>query len=132
MICDDGVNFLRRTSIKYDAIISDAKSRAAHAGNSMFFSIEYYDLCHEHLASDGLMVQWIPLNVPPEELRIIVRTFNKSFSHSYIWLDPTSSCLLVGVNEPLAIDLGHVEREISKPWLANLRRAVAGGGHGFD
>ena len=35
IIEDDGVNFLRRSPARYDAIISDGKSRLGQAGNAL-------------------------------------------------------------------------------------------------
>lgn len=121
IIEDDGVNFLRRAPDRYDAIISDGKSRSGHAGNALFYSEEYYRSAREHLAPDGLMMQWIPLDVPARDLRIIVRTFLRAFPYAYLWL-AQDSCFLVGREEPLAFDAAHVQRVLDAPETANLRR----------
>jgi spermidine synthase len=122
VITDDGVIFLRRSSDRYDAIVSDAKSRRAHAGNSLFFSEDYYRLCREHLDTAGLMVQWVPLDMPHSEMRVILRTFSGIFPHVYVWVAPTSSAFLVGTNEPLTVDLDHVGRMLADPVTAHLAR----------
>jgi spermidine synthase len=122
VINDDGVNFLRRSGTRYDAIISDAKSRTKHAANAMFFSSDYYRLCREHLDDRGLMIQWVPLTVPPDELQIILRTFLDVFPQGYVLVTPLHSCFLVGLNGPLTIDVAGVERLLRGPLTANLRR----------
>jgi spermidine synthase len=122
VITDDGVNFLRRTDLRYDAIVSDAKSRTKHAANATFFSADYYRLCREHLASGGLMLQWLPLDVPPRELRTILRTFGSVFANVYVLVGAPGSCFLVGSEEPLVVDTGHVARLLGEPATEHLRR----------
>jgi spermidine synthase len=122
VIHDDGVNFLRRSAGRYDAIISDAKSRTKHAANATFFSSEYYRLCREHLSPGGLLIQWIPLNVPPSELGTILRTFRGVFRHLYVWIAAPYSCYLVGVEEPLVLDASSIRRVLSETHAANLKR----------
>lgn len=122
IINDDGVNYLRRSQKVYDAIISDAKSRTGHSGNAAFFSREYYDLCHRRLAEDGIMIQWIPLNVPANELRTILATFLDVFEHSYAWIAPPHACYLVGTHQSLTVDLPQIERQLAQAPFAGLRR----------
>jgi spermidine synthase len=122
VVVDDGVNYLRRTDDRYDAIVSDGKSQTAHAGNSSFYSRDYYTVARESLTADGLMIQWIPLDVPPEELATILRTFTGVFPYSYVWMAPPRSIFVVGRTAPLTLDLGHIERELSGPLTANLQR----------
>jgi spermidine synthase len=121
IVNDDGVSFLRRSRATYDAIISDGKSRSGHAGNAVFYSEDYYRIARDRLADDGLMTQWVPLDVAADELRTIVRTFVSVFPHSYLWLGPRS-CFLVGLKRPLDLDLAHVQRVLDAPETAGLRR----------
>jgi spermidine synthase len=118
---DDGVNFLRRSTEQYDAVISDGKSRSGHAGNALFYSEDYYRSARRHLAAGGLMIQWVPLDVSAEDLRTIVRTFAGVFPVSGMWLGP-ESCFLVGGTEPLVLDRAHVQRVLDEPATASLRR----------
>jgi spermidine synthase len=122
IVRDDGVNFLRRNEETYDAIISDAKSRTTHAANGVFFSRDYYRLCREHLAPGGVMVQWVPLAVPSDELHIILATFSQVFPQTRVWLLPPHSAFLVGSDEPLTLDAVHIDRELHAPWTRDLRR----------
>jgi len=121
IIEDDGVNFLRRSPARYDAIISDGKSRLGQAGNALFYAKEYYQSARRHLAPGGLMIQWMPLEEIAQDLRTIVRTFMGVFPHAYLFL-AHDSCFLVGMEEPLALHLPDVQREIDAPASANLRR----------
>src|SRR6266851_3570141 len=121
IIQDDGINFLARAPGRYDAIISDGKSRLGQAGNALFYAQEYYRNARRHLAPGGLMVQWMPLEEVPEDLRIIVRTFMREFPHAYLFL-AHDSAFLVGMEEPLAVDLPALQREMDAPAAVDLRR----------
>jgi spermidine synthase len=122
VINDDGVNFLRRIQTRFDAIISDAKSRTTHAANATFFSLDYYRLCREHLAPHGAMIQWIPLDVPPEELDTILRTFLHVFPYAYVWAAPPQSLFVVGTEQPLTLEPAAIQAALEAPATANLRR----------
>jgi spermidine synthase len=121
VIGDDGVLYLRHAAKRYEAIVADGKSRSGHAGNAVFYSEDFYRAALEHLAPAGMFVQWVPLDVAPDELRIIVRTFIRSFPHSYVWLGQ-ESCFLVGQTEPLRVDVSHVQDVLSRPATADLAR----------
>ena len=118
---DDGVHYLRRSRDRYDAIVSDGKSRSGHSGNAAFYSLDYYRSARDHLAPGGVMLQWVPLDVTPEDLRTIVRTFSGVFGHVFVWIGPESS-FLVGQDRPLVLDLGHVQRMLDRPEMEHLRR----------
>ena len=121
VVNDDGVNYLKRSPTRYDAIVSDGKSRSGHAGNALFYSQDYYRSAREHLAPGGVMIQWVPLDVPPADLRILLRTFIGVFPDAYVWV-AQSSAFLVGLDRPLVLDLDHVQRVLDAPESADLRR----------
>ncbi|WP_242344651.1 fused MFS/spermidine synthase [Anaeromyxobacter terrae] len=121
VVNDDGVNYLKRSAARYDAIISDGKSRSGHAGNALFYSSDYYRSALDHLAADGTMIQWVPLDVEPDDLKTIVRTFTSVFPHAYMWLGEGSS-FLVGTKQALTLDMAHVQRVLDAPETEDLRR----------
>jgi spermidine synthase len=121
VVNDDGVNFLRRSTERYDAVISDGKSRSGHAGNALFYSEEYYRSIRQHLAAEGLMIQWVPLDVSGEDLRTIVRTFVRVFPVTAVWLGP-ESCFLMGGTQPLVLDRERIQRVLDDPATRSLRR----------
>ena len=45
VINDDGIRYLRNSKSRFDAIVSDGKSRPGAASNLAFFSRDYYQLC---------------------------------------------------------------------------------------
>jgi len=122
LIHDDGMNWLRRAGARYDAIVSDGKSRTTHATNAVFFSRDYYELCRERLAPGGLMIQWVPLNLPPRELRTILRTFVAVFPQVGVWVSPPHSAFIVGAEQQLVLDLPHIDAVLRAPATAHLQR----------
>jgi spermidine synthase len=121
IVNDDGFSYLKRSGEKFDAIISDGKSQLGEAGNSTFFSTEFYNAAREHLGPGGSMIQWMPLDEMPRDLKTIARTFMGSFAHSYLWFGH-NSLFLVGRQEPLQLDLDHMQDELDAPAMEHLRR----------
>lgn len=121
VVVDDGINFLARERGRWDAIVSDGKSRHGHVGNARFFSADYYRSARAHLAPGGLMLQWVPLDEAPGELRTIARTFVREFPHAYLWV-VQESLFLLGQEAPLSVDLPPAQRVLDAPETAGLRR----------
>jgi spermidine synthase len=121
VIPDDGVNHLRRSSVRYDLVISDGKSRSGHAGNGVFYSDDYYRIVLDHLSDDGIAIQWVPLDMMPEDYETVVRTFVGAFPHAYAWYGPQSS-FLVGTNRPLVLEMDRLAAEMARAEYAGLRR----------
>jgi len=121
VVTDDGVNFLRRTRARYDAIISDAKSRHQHAGNSLFYSADYYTLCLARLTGRGQFLQWLPSDMPPSELRIVLNTATSVFPDVQLWMDPPVSLFLVGGASSETLDVASLEQIWQAAALTNLR-----------
>ena len=121
VIQDDGVNYLRRTNVRYDTIVSDAKSRSGSAGNALLLSADFYALCREHLASGGLMIQWVPLDVPVADFTVLLRTFAAEFRWVNVWYGH-HSCFLTGSELPIILDVLHIRRVLASPEAEHLRR----------
>jgi len=121
LVAGDGMAYLRQSKHSFDAIISDGKSRPGYVGNVVFYSADFYGLCRKRLGPGGLMAQWVSLETPEKELRTILHTFVQSFPHSYVGIDPPDSLYLVGMNQPLQIDAGSMQRHLDSPSSAKLR-----------
>ena len=121
IVVDDGINFLARSPRKWDAIIADGKSRHGHVGNARFYSEDFYRSGREHLSPGGLLLQWVPLDEPADELRTIARSFSRVFPHFYLWV-AHKSAFMAGQEEPLSLDLSQAQRVLDAPETAGLRR----------
>jgi spermidine synthase len=106
----DGIQFLLTTQRRFDLISSDSKLNPEYVGNAALLAREYYELCRDRLRDGGVMVQWLALNLPSQELRTIVRTYASAFAHTMLlWHDP-SNVLLAGSSEPLAFRMDRMRR----------------------
>ena len=47
------------------------------------------------------MIQWLPLDLPPTELRTILRTFLAVFPETYVWTLPPHYAFVIGLEAPL-------------------------------
>ena len=111
----DGVAWLRSQREAYDLIVSDAKLNPRYFGNTTFFGREYYELCRDHLAPEGLFIQWVPNYVPEAEFRMILRTFAAAFDEVSAWNSGLGTCLLVGSVSPQTIDYAGLVRRGTEP-----------------
>jgi spermidine synthase len=112
---DDGRNFLLLSGEKFDVITADI-IQPIHAGAGNLYSREYFALVRRALREGGLVLQWIGQR-PPNQYRLIMRTFLDVFPHATLWLDGN---LMVGSLEPL-----HLDPEVFRAKRADPRTAAA-------
>jgi len=101
---EDGKTFLKVTPERYDIIISEP-SNPWIAGIGNLFSVEFYQDARKRLEPDGLVVQWFhTYEMTDETLRLVLRTFTRSFEHVTLWSTMTRDLLLVGSAVPVSVD----------------------------
>ena len=108
----DGINYLLMSDRKYDVISSDAKLNPAYTGNAVFLSSDYYRLCLERLSEGGMMCQWIPLHLPEDDYRMVLRTFAGVFPYGTLWFFPGEHTILVGTKGMLEIDFKRMQERM--------------------
>ena len=100
----DGIHWLNQRGSqqqRFDAIISDGKSRPGHIGNAAFFSTDYYHSAADRLQLHGKFVQWYSLDAALNETEIVVNTFANSFPYAVMAIAAPDSIYLIGSNEPI-------------------------------
>jgi len=118
LIVGDGVQYLLTTRDRFDIISSDSKLNPEYAGNAPLLSRDYYRLCRDRLTDDGVMVQWLGVHLPLDDIRVIVRGFADAFPYvSVYWYDP-ANIVLAGSKAPIVLDFDAARR--------NSRREVLG------
>jgi spermidine synthase len=95
---DDGRNFLSLTDSRFDVVTADL-IQPIHAGAGNLYSREYFQLVHDAMADDGLVLQWIGQR-PDTQYKLIMRTFLDAFPHATLWVDGQ---LMVGAKRPLRL-----------------------------
>ena len=85
IIQGDGRHFLQMTKNKYDLISCDPTHPVLGSGN--LYTQEYFQQCYEHLNSEGMISQYLPLHkLRKEDLLGIIKTFHSVFPNSTVWL----------------------------------------------
>ncbi len=112
---EDGRNFLLVHPELYDVIISEP-SNPWMAGVANLFSWEHYQLMRKRLNTDGIVCQWLhAYSMSPDDVRMIIRTFTKSFEHTSLWTSQFPDLLLIGSRQPISIDFPHVQEMWKNP-----------------
>jgi spermidine synthase len=107
---DDGRNFLRLTSRRFDVITADI-IQPNHAGAGLLYSREYFALMRRALRPGGLVLQWIGER-PEAHYKALMRTFLDVFPDATLW---HQGQLLVGSLEPLQVDVAALQVRMAVP-----------------
>ena len=116
VVIDDIANFLRTTSKRYRVISADEKTALEYASNGFSYSREYYGLLRQHLAPGGILVQWMPANLPPRQYTMVLKTFADSFPHVLMahfmpaLRESGYNTILIGSDEKILLDSSRIER----------------------
>jgi spermidine synthase len=116
---DDGRHFLRTTKEKFDIISSDPVDPWVK-GCSALNSVEYYQMCRDHLKPGGNMCVWIPLNQSNlATTKSVIATFFQVFPHGTLWSNEREGegydAVLFGEVEPTVIDIDELQRRLDRP-----------------
>jgi spermidine synthase len=117
VIYDDGRHFLRTTKEKFDIITSDPIDPWVK-GCASLNTVEYYQMCRDHLNPGGSVSLWIPLNESNlETTKSLIATFFKVFPNGIVWSNERDSfgydAVLFGQVEPTVINVDEVQRRLS-------------------
>ncbi len=116
----DGLHFLKTTALRFDAIISDAKLNPEYTGNALVYTREYYQWSRDRLSDGGIFVQWVPLYLPREILRTVIRTFCSVFPAADLWFFPQQHLLLMGRRNAGPFDFRRLQQRMEE--LVPLQR----------
>jgi spermidine synthase len=122
IVIDDAADFLRTTKERFDIISADEKTAGRYASNSFSYSREYYKLLRQRLAPGGLVIQWMPTELPSSQYTLVLRTFLDSFPHVMLWYFPAVGRFSL----PNTFLVGSVERiDIDPVWMRGVMQADA-------
>lgn len=125
----DARNWVRTSRGTYDVILNDS-TYPGIAGSSLLYSADHLAACRRRLAPGGLVSTWLPVDLPPESLRVVLATYRSVFPHVSFWL--ATSCLnkhgvLIGSLEPQD---GAFARLRTGAWPADVASSLADIGYG--
>lgn len=114
IVVDDVANHLRTTNASYHVVSADEKTADEFASNGFSYSRDYYRLIAGRLKPGGLVIQWVPTELPPRQYRMVLKTFSETFPHVQLWyfgpavFSGTSNTILVGAATPISLDLERI------------------------
>ncbi|MBW2269458.1 MAG: fused MFS/spermidine synthase [Deltaproteobacteria bacterium] len=119
----DGRAWLRRTARRYDVITLEPMP-PNFAGVNSLYSLEFYEIMKQRLAPDGVVAQWLPIQLlTSSHARSVVHTFLTAFPDAVLWYDPVGGMPILlgrrgGASLPLAQrwpGVGRARRDMP-PW----------------
>ncbi len=119
---DDGRNYLLGNPKKYSVIISDATHPFTY-DSWILYTTEFYREVKNHLTSDGIFAQWIPLTIQKDFFRILVKTFSEVFKHCTFWcIYGSDQAFIMATPKPFALDFQRFQNRLdSIPESAKLK-----------
>jgi spermidine synthase len=119
----DGRNYLKTTPGRFDVITADP-IHPWTSGSVYLYTREYYEIAAAHLATGGVMCQWIPITgISADNVRSVVATFSDVFPHTSLW-QTSHDVLLIGSNGPLAPAWEGFVSRLSEPRVAAQLRPL--------
>jgi hypothetical protein len=111
LIHDDGRGYLERTDNLYDLVTSEPPPPRA-AGVYRLYSVEYYRSILEHLTPQGMMTQWLPVNILSRTAaHRMIASFAEVFPHVLLFVGTGDQLILLGGRQPF--DASLLERRFS-------------------
>ena len=112
---EDARNFLLQTNQRYGIITTDA-THPSNSSSWTLFTTEFYRQVKQHLAADGVFLQWVPLHsMAIADYQSILRTFQGVFPNATLWYTGGSHTLLLATPE-----------ELTDAYLDQMLQAAAG------
>ncbi|MCK4764867.1 MAG: fused MFS/spermidine synthase [Candidatus Aminicenantes bacterium] len=112
MVFNDGRNHLLLTPKKYSLIISDATNPLTFDSWTLYTQ-EFYQLCKEKLKPGGVFCQWVPIPLPSDALKVVLKTFKSVFPHTSFWsIYGHSQCLMLATPERLRLNYRQLAKEL--------------------
>lgn len=104
----DGRYHLSLPGERYDVIMSDSFFLYAAAATRLY-TVEHFRNGRARLREGGIMLVWLPLNLPAERFSIATRSLLEVFPNVLAWSDGATA-FLIASEQPLKLDLADIQR----------------------
>lgn len=124
---EDGRNFLLTARSDYDIITTDA-THPTGAESWLLYTREYYELCRERLAPDGIFVQWIPLHqLTFDAYCTILHTIRSQFPYMEVWFSGVNASfghtIVLASQREFRIDYDLFRERLATPFISEDLKA---------
>jgi spermidine synthase len=138
VVYDDGRHYIRTLpkEAKFDIITSDPIDPWVK-GCAALNTVEYYEMCKEHLNPGGVMSLWIPLYESDNEtVKSVISTFFQVFPNGVLFSndinDEGFDAVLLGQVEPIRVDLDKLNEKLNCLAYSRVRESLINVGFGMD
>ncbi|NNF35722.1 MAG: hypothetical protein HKN68_16560, partial [Saprospiraceae bacterium] len=109
----DARRFIRASRDQYDLIVGDL-FHPARDGAGLLFTLNHFGYLSDHLAENGIVVQWLPIyQFDEENLKTVIRSFLQVFPKAHAFIGGYNANLpalaLVAKKGSLSVDYNHLE-----------------------
>ncbi|MDP8219532.1 MAG: fused MFS/spermidine synthase, partial [Candidatus Theseobacter exili] len=125
LVIGDARNYVFSTKRLFDVIVSEP-SNPWIAGVNNLFTKELFDRYNQILRDGGMVSQWVHYySMSPDDLKMITRTFMKSFPQTAIWGEPYySDLILTGRKGHFRINFETIKRHLLRRLVARDMKAI--------
>jgi spermidine synthase len=136
VVYDDGRHYIRTLpkDVKFDIITSDPIDPWVK-GCAALNTIEYYQMCRDHLKPGGVMSLWIPLyesNI--DTAKSVISTFFEVFPNGVLFSNDLNGegydAVLLGQVEPTQINLDELQQRLDRPDYLRVKESLTDVGFG--
>jgi spermidine synthase len=118
VVYDDGRHFIRTTKEKFDIITSDPIDPWVK-GCAALNTVEYYEMCKQHLNPGGVMSLWIPLYESNQDsIRSVLATFFHVYTNGIFWSNDINGegydAVLFGRVEPTVFNVDELQARLDR------------------
>jgi len=129
VVYDDGRHFIRTTKEKFDIITSDPIDPWVK-GCAALNTIEYYEMCKQHLNPGGVMSLWIPLYENNQDsIKSVIATFFRVYTNGILWSNDINGAgydaVLFGRVEPTHINVDELQARLDRADYAQVKDSLA-------
>jgi spermidine synthase len=129
VVYDDGRHFIRTTKDKFDIITSDPIDPWVK-GCAALNTVEYYEMCKQHLKPGGVMSLWIPLYESNQDsIKSVIATFFHVYPNGIFWSNDINGegydAVLFGRVEPTVFNLGGLQERLDRADHKQVKESLA-------
>ena len=128
VVYDDGRHFLRTTREKFDIITSDPVDPWVK-GCAALSTVEYYQMCRDHLNAGGSVSLWVPLYQSDlKTTKSVIATYFEVFPHGVMFSNDRDGrgydAILFGQVEPTVINVDDFQGRLERPDHEKVRESL--------
>lgn len=121
IIINDGRNYTKLTSKKYDVIVVDPPPPINAAGTTVLYSKEFYEDSTRILKEEGILVQWFWYGTHEEDFKMLFSAMRSVFPHILVAVSPDGrGVFFIGSQEEIILKKDFLKEKLNNEILEDL------------